>query len=168
MPAAQGEELSPRLGDPSLLAFVGANYTKSYHSKQGGRNRETQKRISCGAPASDILIDFRPPSFGGGFFCAHFRPFRHSAGGVFVTFDFPPLRYTLRRTSPARHGAAWDSTKPIRLPPSLRLRRDGAIKTGENQMKRNNQDAPGSARPSGTVGTDPAGSHGQRSEPKAA
>ena len=109
MPAAQGEELSPRLGDPSLLAFVGANYTKSYHSKQGGRNRETQKRISCGAPASDILIDFRPPSFGGDFFCARFQPLGIPPEGFFVTFDFPPSRYALRRTSPARHGAAGDS-----------------------------------------------------------
>ena len=82
MPAAQGEELSPHLGDPSLLAFVGANYTKSCHSKQGGAKK---KRISCGSPASDILIDFRPLSFGGGFFCTNFCPSGIPPEGLFLS-----------------------------------------------------------------------------------
>ena len=35
MPAAQGEELSPRLGDPSLSAFVAAYDIKSSLHVQG-------------------------------------------------------------------------------------------------------------------------------------
>ena len=41
MPAAQGEELSPRLGDPSLSAFVGAYCTKFRRVAQGGRARKS-------------------------------------------------------------------------------------------------------------------------------
>ena len=36
MPAAQGEELSPRLGDPGLSTFVARNYTKYYLMAQWG------------------------------------------------------------------------------------------------------------------------------------
>ena len=38
----------------------------------GRASASGHKRISCGSPASDMLIDFRSPSFGGGFFLYQF------------------------------------------------------------------------------------------------